>query len=79
LEVLQELQKEITLRKNRALEGRCEESLVEGASKATGKEMTGRTSSNKVVNFKASPELMGQLVKVRIEAGYANSLRGKIM
>lgn len=79
LKVLQELQKEITLRKNRALEGRCEEILVEGASKATGNEMTGRTSSNKVVNFKASPELMGQLVKVRIEAGHANSLRGRIM
>ncbi len=79
LGVLQELQKGITLKKNRALEGRCEEVLVEGTSKCTSEEMTGRTSSNKVVNFKGSPELIGQLVKVKIEAGYANSLRGKIM
>jgi len=42
-------------------------------------EMTGRTSSNKVVNFKGNPDLIGQLVKVRIEEGYANSLKGKIM
>jgi len=79
LGILQELQKGITLKKNRALEGRCEEVLVEGTNKVTGEEMTGRTSSHKVVNFKGSPELIGQLVKVRIEAGYANSLRGKIM
>jgi tRNA-2-methylthio-N6-dimethylallyladenosine synthase len=73
------LQKRITLRRNQALKGRYEEILVEGVSKGTKDEMTGRTSSNKVVNFKGSPDLIGQLVKVRIEEGYANSLRGKII
>jgi tRNA-2-methylthio-N6-dimethylallyladenosine synthase len=79
LDVLQELQKRITLERNQALEGRCEEILVEGVSKGAKEEMTGRTSSNKVVNFKGSPELVGQLVKVRIEEGCPNSLRGKII
>ena len=79
LRALQELQKEITLSRNRAHEGSCEEILVEGTSKGGKEEMTGRTSSNKVVNFKGSPELIGQLVEVRIEKGCANSLRGKII
>jgi tRNA-2-methylthio-N6-dimethylallyladenosine synthase len=79
LEVLQKLQRGITLERNQALEGRYEEILVEGVSKGAKEEMTGRTSSNKVVNFRGSPDLIGQLVKVRIEEGYANSLRGKII
>jgi tRNA-2-methylthio-N6-dimethylallyladenosine synthase len=79
LRVLQELQKQITLERNQALEGRHEEILVEGASKRGKGEMTGRTSSNKVVNFTGNPDLIGQLVKVRIEEGYANSLKGKII
>ena len=79
LRILQELQKQITLDRNQALEGRHEEILVEGVSKRGKGEMTGRTSSNKVVNFTGTPDLIGQLVKVRIEEGYANSLKGKIM
>jgi tRNA-2-methylthio-N6-dimethylallyladenosine synthase len=79
LEVLQKLQKQITLKRNQGLEGRYEEILVEGMSKAAKEEMTGRTSSNKVVNFKGSTDLIGQLVKVKIEKGYTNSLRGKIV
>ncbi|MFB0506772.1 MAG: tRNA (N6-isopentenyl adenosine(37)-C2)-methylthiotransferase MiaB [Thermodesulfobacteriota bacterium] len=79
LEVLQKLQRGITLERNQALEGRYEEILVEGVSKGAKEEMTGRTSSNKVVNFRGSPDLIGQPVKVRIEEGYANSLRGKII
>jgi tRNA-2-methylthio-N6-dimethylallyladenosine synthase len=79
LQALQELQKRITLERNRALEGRCEEILVEGVSKGAREEMTGRTSSNKVVNLRGGPGLIGQLVRVRIERGYANSLKGKII
>ncbi len=79
LGVLQKLQKRITLKRNQTLEGRYEKILVEGVSKGAKEEMTGRTSSNKVVNFKGSPDLRGRLVKVRIEEGYANSLKGKII
>lgn len=79
LEILQKLQRRITLKRNQTLEGSYEEILVEGVSKGAKEEMTGRTSSHKVVNFKGCPDLVGQLVKVRIEGGYANSLRGKII
>ena len=79
LQTLQELQKRITLERNRALEESYEEVLVEGVSKGAREEMAGRTSSNKVVNLKGDPGLIGQLVRVRIERGYANSLKGKII
>ena len=51
LSKLQEIQKEITLQKNQELEGRVEEVLVEGQSKQSDRDVTGRTRSNKIVNF----------------------------
>ncbi|MFO7739539.1 MAG: tRNA (N6-isopentenyl adenosine(37)-C2)-methylthiotransferase MiaB, partial [Desulfatiglandaceae bacterium] len=47
---LQTLQRQITLRKNRALEGRVLKVLVEGPSRRGG-QLSGRTGSNKIVNF----------------------------
>jgi len=78
LQTLQQLQKGITLHKNRKLVGRRVEVLVEGRSKK-GNELTGRTGSNKVVNFDCESELPGDLVQVRIENAYANSLRGEFV
>ena len=75
--VLQDIQKEITLRKNVAVEGRTEEVLVEGTSKQSDQDMTGRTRTNKSVNFKGDLNLAGKLVPVRITIGYAHSLRGE--
>jgi tRNA-2-methylthio-N6-dimethylallyladenosine synthase len=77
LSILQEIQKEITLRKNQALEGRVEELLVEGRSKNSTQDMTGRTRSNKVVNFEGDLNLVGKLIPVRIIQSYAHSLRGE--
>jgi tRNA-2-methylthio-N6-dimethylallyladenosine synthase len=79
LSILQTLQKEITLRKNQAFEGRVEEVLVEGRSKQGGQDVTGRTRSNKIVNFEGDLSLVGKLVPVRITKGYAHSLRGEIV
>jgi tRNA-2-methylthio-N6-dimethylallyladenosine synthase len=76
LSALQNLQKQITRKKNRAIEGRLEEVLVEGYSKKGG-QLTGRTGSNKIVNFKGTNKYIGRLVTVNIEQGYLNSLRGK--
>ncbi|MBP1741924.1 MAG: tRNA 2-methylthioadenosine synthase, partial [Deltaproteobacteria bacterium] len=78
LQTLQELQKGITLNKNRKLAGRIVEVLVEGRSKR-GNELTGRTGSNKVVNFDCESELLGDLVQVRIKNAYANSLKGELI
>jgi tRNA-2-methylthio-N6-dimethylallyladenosine synthase len=76
--LLQKIQKEITLEKNQALEGRVEEILVEGQSKQSDQDVTGRTRSNKIVNFKGDLSLVGMLVPVQITKAYPHSLRGEI-
>lgn len=76
--LLQKIQNEITLRKNQALEGQVVELLVEGQSRQNDQEVMGRTRSNKVVNFKGSLNLVGQLVSVKITKAYPHSLRGEI-
>jgi tRNA A37 methylthiotransferase MiaB len=42
---------EIILQKNEVLEGRVEKVLVEGQSKQGEGDVTGRTRTNKIVNF----------------------------
>jgi tRNA-2-methylthio-N6-dimethylallyladenosine synthase len=79
LSFLQEIQKGITLRKNQLLEGHVEEVLVEGRSKQSAQDVTGRTRSNKIVNFKGDLDLVGKLVHVHIIKAYAHSLRGEII
>jgi len=79
LAILQEIQKEVTLRKNQELEGHVEEVLVEGRSKQSAQDVTGRTRSNKIVNFEGDLNLMGMLVPVQITKGYPHSLRGEIV
>ncbi len=76
LTALQVLQKEITLQKNRALEGKVVEVLVDGPGKKAG-QIAGRTDTNKVVNFDGNLCMMGNLVKVTVEDGLPNSLRGE--
>ena len=76
LMILQGIQKKITRRKNREVEGRLERVLVEGRSRKHASEMMGRTRSNRIVNFPGDADLIGQEVLVRIEKGFANSLRG---
>jgi tRNA-2-methylthio-N6-dimethylallyladenosine synthase len=78
LQTLQQLQKGITLNKNRKLVGQRVEVLVEGRSKK-GNELTGRTGSNKVVNFDCESESLGDLVQVKIKNAYANSLKGEFI
>jgi tRNA-2-methylthio-N6-dimethylallyladenosine synthase len=75
LETLQRLQSQITLRKNRILEGKQVEVLVEGYGKRNG-QLTGRTTSNKVVNFSHNNNLIGTLVNVEIQHAAVNSLQG---
>jgi tRNA-2-methylthio-N6-dimethylallyladenosine synthase len=79
LSVLQEIQKEITLHKNQELEGRVEEVLIEGRSKQSDQEVTGRTRSNKIVNFEGDLSLAGKLVPVRITKASPHSLRGEML
>jgi tRNA-2-methylthio-N6-dimethylallyladenosine synthase len=79
LSILQEMQRGITLQRNQELEGRVEEVLVEGRSKQSTLDVTGRTRSNKIVNFEEDLSLVGKLVPVQITKGYAHSLRGETL
>ena len=77
LSELQELQREITFKKNQDLEGKEAEILVEGPSKKGG-HLTGRTITNKIVNFACNDRHIGSIVKVEIKRAFFNSLWGEI-
>ncbi|RTZ91999.1 MAG: tRNA (N6-isopentenyl adenosine(37)-C2)-methylthiotransferase MiaB [Deltaproteobacteria bacterium] len=76
LQTLQAVQSGITLKKNREQVGKIKEVLVERESKHPKGFMMGRTRDNRVVNFEASPDLVGREVSVRILKGFQNSLLG---
>ena len=73
--ILQNIQKEITLKNNKKFEGLSTKVLVEGASKRGG-QATGRTETNKVVNFTCNNNMIGSLVKVKIKRAFTNSFQG---
>lgn len=75
---LQALQEKHTLQKNRMLEGRTLDVLVEGKSKNSEYDMTGRTRSNKIVNFRGGQELAKKTKSVLIKKAYLHSLRGML-
>ena len=76
---LQGFQSAISLRKNLSERGKVKEILVEGPSKASNGQMTGRTHQNRIVNFDGPSELIGQSVEVRIIAAFSHSLRGELL
>lgn len=72
------LQDEITLKKNLSLEGSIFEILVEGPSETDPDMLTGRTRTNKVVNFSGDGSMTGRLVRVEIVKARRHSLDGVI-
>jgi tRNA-2-methylthio-N6-dimethylallyladenosine synthase len=79
LQRLLAVQKEITHRKNKAHVSREAELLVEGRSKTNDERLTGRTRSNRVVNFDGPETLVGSLVRVKIVQAKSSSLEGKLV
>jgi len=94
LQTLLELQENFTRMKNQALVGSVQPILVEGISKKQSSgsfnrpqptvQWTGRTSTNKIVNFyhNDNPQgcadiFPGKIVRTNIEKAYAHSLWGK--
>jgi tRNA-2-methylthio-N6-dimethylallyladenosine synthase len=75
---LQEIQKNITLKKNRMMIGGLKEVLVEGKAKIDDGKFTGRTSCNRIVNFQGNKKWIGSIKDVYIEDAYVNSLKGKV-
>ena len=58
--------------------GTTQRILVEGKSRKSDQELSGRTENNRVVNFEASDEQVGQFVNVGITRAMNNSLKGII-
>lgn len=56
--------------------GTVQRVLVQGLSKKSDTEISGRTENNRVVNFAGPDRLIGQMVDVRITSALPNSLRG---
>jgi len=62
-----------------AMVGTIEPVLVTGPSKKDPGELQGRTENNRVVNFRIDvPNLVGQIVNMKITAALPNSLRGEL-
>jgi tRNA-2-methylthio-N6-dimethylallyladenosine synthase len=76
LQRLQALQKTIQTRLNQAMVGTQQEVLVESRSKKDGAVLSGRTSCNRVVNFKGKEDLIGKFVHVHIDSSTPNCLIG---
>jgi tRNA-2-methylthio-N6-dimethylallyladenosine synthase len=74
---LQAIQRRMTLKKNRELIGRNFKVLVEGASKK-GQELTGRTDTNKIVNFKCDNKHINKFIDVTVKRASFNSLWGEL-
>jgi tRNA-2-methylthio-N6-dimethylallyladenosine synthase len=95
LQIVLELQEKFTRRKNEALVGSTPLVLTDGLSKKqisdrpveNGRDLqwTGRTSTNKIVNFYVDEpvagceNLTGKMVSVRIDKGFSHSLLGRVI
>jgi tRNA-2-methylthio-N6-dimethylallyladenosine synthase len=69
----------IVLKKNQKYVGSACEILVEGGSEKGGGQLTGRTRTNKIVNFDGPPELTGSFADVAVTMAGVNSLRGELI
>ncbi|MFH1496667.1 MAG: tRNA (N6-isopentenyl adenosine(37)-C2)-methylthiotransferase MiaB [Verrucomicrobiota bacterium] len=77
-QVLLDILRKNSERRNASLLGTVEDVLVEGPDK-TGQRFTGRTRGNRVCIFDAQPRLVGQLVPLRIDRVSVSSLYGELV
>lgn len=77
LDRLLNIQEDIALKGNRALEGSVQEILIEGLSETDPSMLMGRTRSNKIVTLDNNGAPEGSVLSVRIEKGRHHSLHGK--
>ncbi|WP_246238058.1 tRNA (N6-isopentenyl adenosine(37)-C2)-methylthiotransferase MiaB [Alkalicoccus luteus] len=74
---LNELVNSLSAAKNKACEGEVLEVLVEGESRKNPDVLSGRTRTNRLVNFKGPKEWIGRLVDVQITEAKTWSLNGE--
>lgn len=75
---LQALLNANAMRYSEAMVGTRQVVLVEGPSRKSPRELSGRTENMRTVNFPGDPELRGQFVDLTITKALSNSLRGRI-
>lgn len=78
LSTLLNLQREISLKKNKLLIGKAFNVLVDGQNKKEPSMFTGRTGTNKVAVFDGSRDMIGNIVSVKIESVTPHALRGRV-
>jgi tRNA-2-methylthio-N6-dimethylallyladenosine synthase len=76
---LENLQTSIQGEIYRTYVGKEVEVLAEGFSARSERDLTGHTTCNKVVNFGASAEFIGKVLKVRVTEAKAHSLFGQVV
>jgi len=77
-EILQ-IQDSITFKINKQLETSIQEILVEGPSETDGKVLSGRTRSNKIVNFSGMDSCIGNIINIQVVKARKHSLDGEII
>lgn len=65
-QTLLDIQKKISLVKNKELIGKVVEILVEGPTKTNSKRLMGRTNTNAIVVFDSGEDLIGRFINVKI-------------
>ena len=78
---LQQMQKVLEAQSTTVSEsmvGTVQRVLVDGVSRKDANELMARTDNNRVVNFPADPDLIGQFVNVRISQAMHFTLRGEL-
>jgi len=76
---LMDAQKSITNEKNNRLLGETLEVLIENVEKKASNKLMGRSRTNKIVYTNGDPEMVGQIVDVKIDNARTWSLEGKII
>ncbi|WP_078554555.1 tRNA (N6-isopentenyl adenosine(37)-C2)-methylthiotransferase MiaB [Bacillus alkalicellulosilyticus] len=76
---LNALVNEISAKKNNEYQDKVVEVLVEGESKKNPEVLSGRTRTNRLVNFKGPKSVIGQIVYVQVKEVKTWSLNGKIV
>ncbi|TDR16786.1 tRNA (N6-isopentenyl adenosine(37)-C2)-methylthiotransferase MiaB [Marinicella litoralis] len=79
LQKLQATINEMAAKISQEMVGSTQRILVEGTSKWSDEELSGKTENNRVVNFAGPKRLVGEMVDVVITEALRNSLRGRIL
>ena len=79
LQRFQQLINNMSTKYSNAMLGTEQVVLVEGLSKKSDHEYSGRTENNRVVNFEAPENVIGKFVRLNISEVFSNSLRGTFL